>query len=128
MNESFTLGSVIVGGTAFLFLAVVGIISLMKMWQNFKDEEKTCLTQPEIDMLNQGYVFSFVWQIKHLEAIATELGYVFSKIDYIRIVKLIKDDFDPKEGINKDVIKMNMRIYVSTVHEDKQFINPALEI
>lgn len=108
-----------------LSLFAAAIIEVYKSLFPPMKEPETPFENAERAMFDRGYVLVGVWNIKDLQRYAGEMGVYFTRVDYGNIIKLVKDNFDEKEGITKDTIVSWMKYYVQH-HTGKDFTIPYL--
>jgi hypothetical protein len=92
------------------FLAI--IFKMATSGFTITEAEHNTLTEGERDLFNRGYIFTTLWKLEDLRQYARELGVYFTHEDYANIIRMIRVDFDPENGLSKGQIITYMHIYI----------------
>jgi len=95
---------------AMVILMII-IVYVFSKWFHWNATKDLYLTEAERSLFTRGYVFVNLWNLENLQEYANEIGVYFTREDYAKIIKMIKDDFTPENGISKGLIVTYMHIY-----------------
>jgi hypothetical protein len=104
-------------------LVVLLTVILIKRWRAMnetytnaveRERNDTFFEEPEV-FLNQGYVFCTLFSIRDIEACAVDMGLCLTRLEQIKVVALIKQEFNPHRGINCQTIREAI-VRLQTIH------------
>lgn len=104
--------------TITLLLAVSGILATIivsRSWaftraynRRITEEENEFIEEPQM-FLDKGYIFCTLFTIEDVRLCASDMGLYLTRLECLKVVSVIKQEFNPEVGINNSVIRQAIK-------------------
>lgn len=110
-GELTALAFIAIGGASFAY------VFYLSRRQRLEERERAVLNSMDKEIfdgkpLAEGFIFAQMWRVSNIYNEAGKMGFVFQATDILGVVRIIKDNFTPEEGINARVIREAIALHV----------------